>query len=790
MNRNKFIKISTGICFMLLLSSFYVKSQTFWTEPFTNGCTAACLASSYTTGPNGAWTLTSTGTNDAEANEWFISCAENGNAVGACGSGCGNNATLHVGANDGMTVTDGGASYDAGGLCPTLFCVATDMRAESPTINCTGHSTITLAFQYMEDGDGTNDDATLWYYNGSIWAQIDPLAKTPFGACAPQGKWASFSIVLPASADNNPNVKIGFRWVNNDDGVGSDPSFAVDNVTLSTASAGPLPVAAFSINDSTICVGSCINFTDLTTNTPTSWAWTFPNGTPGTSAIPNPTGICFNVAGTYPVTLIATNANGSDTATVNVIVTAIPVVTVNPNPVTLCSGSSVLLTASGGTTYTWAPALGLSATTGSSVTANPTTNTTYSVTGTTNGCTGSTTVVVTISPTLSLTINPNASTICTGASDTIIVSGATTYSWSPSAGLNTTVGDTVIVNPTVTTTYTVTGTQGGCTGTATIVVTVTPGITAEAGPDVSICIGDSMQLNASGGSTYAWSPATGLSCTNCANPYANPTTTTTYTVTVSSGACVPGTDQVTVTISPPPIALITCADTSICFGATTVLTASGGNTYLWSNSATTASITVSPPFSMNYSVTVSNGGTCTDDAVIHINVDPQPTVTAYSDTTITIGASVQLTATGAVTYIWAPSNELSCESCQSPVATPTSTTVYTVTGTDANGCTNTTTVVVTVIMDCGEIFIPKGFSPNADGYNDILYVRGNCIKFMEFSVYDRWGERVYFGNDPLQGWNGSYKGKKMNSAVFVYYLRATLFDNTIVIRQGNISLIR
>jgi hypothetical protein len=231
--KKKLFKVITGISFLLLFSIPTVKSQVFWTETFSNSCTSACLASSYT-GPNGAWTLTATGTNDAQANEWFISCSENGNAVGDCGSACGSNATLHIGSNDGFN-TDISAAYDAGGLCGTLICVATDMRVESPIINCTGHTTITLAFQYMENGDGTNDDASLWYYNGSTWALLDPLAKTPFGSCSPQGKWAAFSISLPASANNNANVKIGLRWVNNDDGIGTDPSVAIDNITLATS---------------------------------------------------------------------------------------------------------------------------------------------------------------------------------------------------------------------------------------------------------------------------------------------------------------------------------------------------------------------------------------------------------------------------------------------------------------------------------------------------------------------------------------------------------------------------
>jgi hypothetical protein len=119
----------------LLLVPLTSHTQVFWTEAFTNGCTSACLANTYN-GPNGAWTLTPTGTNDPEANKWYISCAENGNNANQCGTSCGNDASLHVGADDGF-VLDPGAAYDAGGFCGIFFCVATDMRAESPLINCT-----------------------------------------------------------------------------------------------------------------------------------------------------------------------------------------------------------------------------------------------------------------------------------------------------------------------------------------------------------------------------------------------------------------------------------------------------------------------------------------------------------------------------------------------------------------------------------------------------------------------------------------------------------------------------
>lgn len=229
---------------LLFIATFYFlisHSQTvFWTEAFTNSCTSACLVTTYTAGPNGAWTQTSTGTNDPQSNKWYVSCAENGNAAGQCGSNCSPNPdpSLHVGADDGIQPTDPGAAYDAGGICPSFACVATNMRAESPVINCSGKSNITLAFNYIENGDGANDDAALWYYDSSTWTLLNALAKPSLGSCSPLGLWTTFSIALPASANNNPNVKIGFNWTNNDDGVGSDPSFAVDDITLSASITG------------------------------------------------------------------------------------------------------------------------------------------------------------------------------------------------------------------------------------------------------------------------------------------------------------------------------------------------------------------------------------------------------------------------------------------------------------------------------------------------------------------------------------------------------------------------
>jgi hypothetical protein len=236
--------------------SYYAGAQTFWTEDFGTGCSQGTVASSYT-GTNGTWSISNTGTNDNYANQWFVSATEAGMGVSNCGDGCLgtpslNNRTLHVGnvSIPNILAADNGAAYFSGGLCQSFqYCATTNRRAESPTINCTGRTNITISFLYMENGSGTLDNATALYYDGNTWALLFDLAKTPT-TCAPQGQWTAYSVQLPVSANNNANVKIGFEWTNNDDGAGTDPSFAVDDITLST------PVGITEVNPFNITVYS------------------------------------------------------------------------------------------------------------------------------------------------------------------------------------------------------------------------------------------------------------------------------------------------------------------------------------------------------------------------------------------------------------------------------------------------------------------------------------------------------------------------------------------------------
>jgi hypothetical protein len=206
--------------------------EQLYSEFFGAGCNTGTLLTDYLSPLGASWTVTETGFNADGANRWFVSAAENGNSPGTCGSGCGSNPTLHIGSFEApLFGTDiGAAYYDASVLCGFLPCGETDIRAESPFIDCSAFADVSIAFNYIEGGNAL-DNATLWYYDGTTWSQLVDLPKTPI-CPGGQGEWTAYTIDLPESANNNYFVKIGFRWQNNDDGDALDPSFALDNLIV------------------------------------------------------------------------------------------------------------------------------------------------------------------------------------------------------------------------------------------------------------------------------------------------------------------------------------------------------------------------------------------------------------------------------------------------------------------------------------------------------------------------------------------------------------------------------
>ena len=175
---------------------------------------------------------------------------------------------------------------------------------------------------------------------------------------------------------------------------------------------------------------------------------------------------------------------------------------------------------------------------------------------------------------------------------------------------------------------------------------------------------------------------------------------------------------------------------------------------------------------------IASVGTCADTATYTVTVNTLPAPTASGDTTISYGDQAQLKSSGGGTYTGIPPSGLSCTGCAIPIATPTASTQYCVVVRNTAGCTDTACVMVVLDTKCGdngELYVPNGFSPNGDGQNDVLYVRGGGVTGMYWAIYDRWGERVFETSDPKQGWDGTYKGKNLDPAVFVYYLKVNMF---------------
>ena len=248
--------------------------------------------------------------------------------------------------------------------------------------------------------------------------------------------------------------------------------------------------------------------------------------------------------------------------------------------------------------------------------------------------------------------------------------------------------------------------------------------------------------------------------------------------------------------SPPPcMAVPVCTVTSKfssctnCNGSAHAILSdsSAGYTFRWSNGDTGS--TVSNLCPGMYYVYVFQGGTLvtTDSTTIGTTGGPTVIVNA-SPATINKGGSTILTATasggtGPYTYIWNGT-----DTGQVVNASPLVNTTYTVTVTDSNGCV--AIAVITIDVECGQLFVPDAFSPNGDGQNDILYVRGDCIKTMDFIIYDRWGNQVFESTDPSDGWDGKYRGQHMNTGIYAYYLSATDYDGNTYTKKGNVSLVR
>ena len=515
-------------------------------------------------------------------------------------------------------------------------------------------------------------------------------------------------------------------------------------------------VAANISGNNTICQGDS---TTLTASGGDNFLWN--TGETSASITVNP-----NQTTTYSVE-VSDNFGNSDTTEITVIVNPIPQANAGEDQ-SICAGESVTLTASGGTEYLWS-----NGATTQSISVSPNQTTTYSVEVSENGCSSvdEVTISVTNLPELQIT---GSTTIVYGQSTTLTASGADSYTWSN--GENTT---SITVQPETTTTFEVTGYINNCFSTESVTVVVESHVQASAGEDQRICQGYEVTLTANGGSSYLWSTgATTQSIT------VSPASNATYSVTVFDGPF-QDTDSVNVMVDPNPnVTIITGDEATILEGNFITISATGANTYQWSNGATQPNIAVSPSVTTTYEVR-GYINDCYDEKAITVNVVPRVVADAGEDITICAEESAVLTATGGDDYLWSTG-----ETTQSIEVRPEETTLYTVTVFNELDF-DEASVMVIVDQQCQSVIIEDeetdqtfAFLVHPNPVTETLYIQlNNLMNVSTLQMFDMAGKLLF--NQEVGEANEAYSiEKEVDVRSFqsgLYFVR--LVDNEQVITK-------
>ncbi len=491
----------------------------------------------------------------------------------------------------------------------------------------------------------------------------------------------------------NPNNPIYVGYANNRSTTLSGPDLGAEGIIYISAAQSPngnaililanevsstlsiyqinscaeLSGAPISTPNNTICAGQNTSIT-ATPTANVSYEW-LQNNLPIQNA--NQVNYAATTAGTYALKVTNSTLNCVDTTnSIQITVNALPVVSAGQNQ-SVCTGGSATLSGSGASTYTWNNNIT------NSVAFTPVATQTYTVTGTdTNGCQNTAQVTITVNS-LPVVSAGQAQTLCAGTSATLNGSGASTYIW------NNGVTNGVAFTPQATQTYTVTGTDAnGCQNTAQVTISVNTLPLVTAGPAQTLCAGATATLNGAGASTYTWN-------NNIANGVAfTPLATQSYTVTGTDANGCQNTAQVTITVNSLPVVSAGQAQT-LCAGSSATVNGSGASTYTWDNNVTNG-VSFIPSTTQTYSVTGTDANGCQNTAQVSITVNPLPVVNAGSTQNVCPGVPVILTASGASTYVW--DNNIS----NGQAFIPNTSGIYTVIGTDLNGCNDTAQISVNI----------------------------------------------------------------------------------------------
>ncbi|MBL7918829.1 MAG: gliding motility-associated C-terminal domain-containing protein [Bacteroidia bacterium] len=585
-----------------------------------------------------------------------------------------------------------------------------------------------------------------------------------------------------------------------------------------------LQLAVSTINTNTLsgCLPLTVTFTNATppTGSLTTFIWYLGNGSTTTTNI-NPT-VTYTLPGTYTVSLVV-----NDPSTCNIKDSSVTFITVFPKPAsdftlatTPCSNSILTTNASTGTftnsPYSWNFGDGSPVSTATNPPHTYLTNGNYTVSLTVtdvNGCTDVKTTTVSI-----FNFTPgiaSGSSFCYGQSASLSASGGTSYTWSPAAGLSNTNTPNPTASPSVSTVYSVhieNNTPGyTCASNLTVQITVYPKPVANFTYNANPCGGGVYfnDLSTPDVTTWEWYLSSTPSVTSAVqNPYhfyATGGTHTVVVITTNNYGCKDTANQTLTILTPPPVSVSPAK--IICKGESAQLSASGGVSYTWTPTVSldfpnSSTPNATPTISTQYSVVITSslfvgGNQCSFLLTTNVNVTQLSAIPIGANANpviVTTGSATTLTYLGSpgVLVTWLPLGSTTPATGYTVTAYPDRPTTYTAVAT-LGPCKETATVNVEAYSaGCldEDVFVPNTFTPNNDGKNDILYVRGIKVDEVYFAVYNRWGEKVFDTNDKSKGWDGIYKSRPADVGVFGWYLKVKCINGEESFKKGNVTLIR
>ena len=419
------------------------------------------------------------------------------------------------------------------------------------------------------------------------------------------------------------------------------------------------------------------------------------------------------------------------------------------------------------------------------------------------------------------------SSICNGQSTdlTFNLSGADTYDITYTDGINSPVvlngvvdGHTISVSPTSTTTYTlldIAGVNIPCSSTIptnSVIITVVNinseiallsdyqgfGVSCNGMSDGSV---EAIPLSGTAPFSYLWG-------NNETTAILENLSAGNYSVTITDAlSCT--TESSILLNQPPPINVSFQTISPLCFGdidgSIIIDTIEGfGSPFEYSLDGEFFSAIPAFPIALpalasgNYELTIQDVNDCAVTESVLIDFPNENQVNLGDDITINLGETIQLNAVvnfDVFSILW-NRPDIGCLDCLDPIVSPVETSDYSITVTDTLGCSTTDDVIVYVKRG-RNVFIPSAFSPNEDGYNDKFFINADqsVLKISKFRIFDRWGEIVYSidnidPNDRSVGWDGDFRGERMNPGVFVYLAEIVFVDGLVELYKGDVTLVK